>query len=78
MAKSITVRDVPEATAAELAARAARGGRSLQEYLRQRLIELAERPYAETWARDVRERKAATPSQLPSDAILGARDDDRP
>lgn len=77
MAKSITVRDVPEATAAELAARAARGGRSLQEYLRQRLIELAERPDAQTWVSAVRERKAAAPSQLSAQAILVALDDGR-
>jgi len=34
MAKSITIRDVPDETSDELAARAALTGRSLQEYLR--------------------------------------------
>ena len=41
---AITVRDVPEATRNELAARAARSGRSLQEFLRSELISLADRP----------------------------------
>jgi len=44
MPTSITVRDVPDETRNELAARAARTGRSLQEYLRSELIELARRP----------------------------------
>jgi len=46
MPTSITVRDVPDETRNELAARAARSGRSLQEYLRSELIELARRPDA--------------------------------
>ena len=49
---AITIRDVPEETRNELAARAARSGRSLQEYLRRELIALAERPdREELWAR---------------------------
>ena len=39
---SITIRDVPDETRVELAARAARRGQSMQEYLRARLVELAE------------------------------------
>lgn len=44
MPTSITVRDVPDETRNELAARAAQSGRSLQEYLRSALIELARKP----------------------------------
>ena len=44
MPTSITVRDVPDETRNELAARAARSGRSLQEYLRSELVELARTP----------------------------------
>ena len=44
MPTSITVRDVPDETRNGLAARAARTRRSLQEYLRNELIELARRP----------------------------------
>ncbi|MGH3209759.1 MAG: FitA-like ribbon-helix-helix domain-containing protein, partial [Trebonia sp.] len=41
MTTSITIRDVPDETRDELAARAAATGRSLQEYLRSKLIDLA-------------------------------------
>ncbi|MHB1488080.1 MAG: FitA-like ribbon-helix-helix domain-containing protein [Acidimicrobiales bacterium] len=41
---AITIRDVPDETRDQLAARAAATGRSLQEYLRNQLIELARRP----------------------------------
>ena len=40
----MTIHDVPDETHDELAARAARAGQSLQEYVRARLIELARRP----------------------------------
>ena len=56
MAKSITIRDVPDKAAAELAARAALSGRSLQEYIRAKLIELSRRPDAETLLARIRER----------------------
>ncbi|HEY3604803.1 MAG TPA: hypothetical protein VGL04_09025 [Sporichthyaceae bacterium] len=74
---SITVRDVPEEVRDELAARAARAGRSLQEHLRAELIELASRPSVETWVETVRRRKAATGSTLSAEDILTARDADR-
>lgn len=77
MATSITIRDVPDATRDELAARAARSGRSLQEYLRARLIELAERPDAEVLLARVRERKRLTGTRLPRAKILAHRDADR-
>jgi antitoxin FitA len=74
---SITIRDVPEETRDELAARAALTGRSLQEYLRARLVELARRPDAETLVERIRSRKAATGSLLPAERILAHRDADR-
>ena len=77
MAKSITIRDVPDHTTAELAARAALTGRSLQEYLRSRLVEMAARPDAEAWTAKVRARKAATAGGVDVDTILGHRDADR-
>jgi antitoxin FitA len=77
MPVSMTIRDVPDETRAVLAARAARAGQSLQEYVRAQLMALAEKPAAEElWAR-VRERVAATGSRLSPDAILAARDHDR-
>ena len=74
---SITIRDVPDETRDELAARAARSGRSLQEYLRAQLVELARRPDAGTLMAGVRERKARTGTTLPPERILAHRDADR-
>ena len=70
MAKSITIRDVPDETSDELAARAALTGRSLQEYLRARLVELAQTPDAEVLMARIRARKAATSSSTSADRIL--------
>jgi len=64
MPKSITIRDVPDATSEELAARAALTGRSLQEYLRTLLVDIAGRPDAEAWVAKVRARKDATGSAI--------------
>jgi plasmid stability protein len=77
MVTSITIRDVPDETRDELAARAALTGRSLQEYLRSRLVELARQPDAEALLARIRARKAATASLLPPDRILSHRDEDR-
>lgn len=74
---SITIRDVPDPTRDELAARAARSGRSLQEYLRIQLIELAERPDAEALRRRIRDRKDRTGTRLTTEEILELRDADR-
>ena len=77
MTTSITIRDVPDETRDELAASAAQTGRSLQEYLRSRLIELARQPEAETLVERIRARKAATDSTLSAEEILSHRDEDR-
>lgn len=77
MGKSITIRNVPEETRDELAARASRTGRSLQEYLRGRLIELAARPDPDEVLARIRARKASTGSRLPRERILSHRDADR-
>lgn len=74
---SITVRDVPDETRDELAARAAASGRSLQEYLRAELIELARRPDQHTLVTRIRERKRQTASALPAEKILEHRDAER-
>ena len=78
MPKNITIRDVPDRTRDELAARAAATGRSLQEYLRTRLIELAERPEAEAVLARVRERKARSGVVLVRERLLEHRDAERP
>ncbi len=77
MAVPVTIRNVPEETRDVLAARAARAGQSLQEYVRGQLTALARRPDPdELWDR-VAERARATGTRLPADAILEARDADR-
>lgn len=74
---SITIRDVPDQARDELAARAAGSGRSLQEYLRAQLIELAERPDPRALVDRIRERKRHTAKGLSTSTILSYRDDDR-
>jgi plasmid stability protein len=74
---SITIRDVPDEVRDELAARAARAGRSLQEHLRLELIELARKPSLDDLLARVRERKEATRPHLPAKRILTHRDADR-
>jgi plasmid stability protein len=71
---AITIRDVPDDTRAELAARAARSGRSLQEYLLGQLVELARRPDPEAFLASVRQRKRETGSRLSNETILAHRD----
>ena len=74
---SITVRDVPTEVRDELAARAARAGRSLQEHLRTELIELASKPSVEEVLARARSRTRTTSSSLPAERILDHRDADR-
>lgn len=77
MAVSITIRDVPDDTRDELAARAALSGRSLQEYLRAELVELARRPDVATVVARIRDRVERTGTRLSPDEILDYRDADR-
>ncbi len=74
---SITIRDVPDETRDELAARAARSGRSLQEFLRSQLIELAAKPDVEDLMTRIRHRKRASESTIDAATILRYRDADR-
>ncbi|MFZ4519377.1 MAG: FitA-like ribbon-helix-helix domain-containing protein [Microthrixaceae bacterium] len=74
---AITIRDVPDEVRDELAARAARSGRSLQEYLRLHLVEVASRPTLEEVIRRAAERVERTGSHLSAEQILEARDADR-
>lgn len=77
MGTAITVRDVPDQTRNELASRAALSGRSLQEYLRAKLIELAGQPDADSLVARIRARKAEHAVTIPADQILAHRDEDR-
>lgn len=78
MGKAVTVRDVPEDVVRELAARAARDGRSLQEYLRGELITLASKPDMNQWLDMVRRNRELFGIDITTDEILAARDEGRP
>jgi hypothetical protein len=75
--KSITIADVPDEIIEELAARAALTGRSLQEYLRSRLVDMAGRPDAEAWVARVRAQKMMTGSAISVKQVLALRNADR-
>ena len=74
---TITIRDVPAETHAELAARAALSGRSLQEHLRFLLIELASQPDVRVLVERMRARKASTGNGLDAAQIMGYLDEER-
>ncbi|MGH8894512.1 MAG: FitA-like ribbon-helix-helix domain-containing protein [Actinomycetes bacterium] len=77
MPKSITVRDIPDETSEELAARAAATGRSLQEYVRALLVQHSQQPDPEVLMARIRARKSATGGSLVPEQILEHRDADR-
>ena len=77
MSVSITIRNVPNETRNELAARAARSGKSLQEYLKGMLVETASRPTLDEVVARARARVSATKVEIPRDEILAAIHADR-
>ena len=74
---ALTIRNVPDEVRDELAARAARSGRSLQEYLATLLAELAAKPSVDDVLARARERARTTGSSVSVEDILAARDADR-
>lgn len=77
MSRSITIRDVPDEVVDELAARAARAGRSLQEYLKAHLVESTSKPDMATWIATVEADQTADPVSVSTEDILAWRDADR-
>ena len=77
MGVQITIRDVPEDVRDELASRAARQGRSMQEFLRHSLESLASKPSPDQWLATVRQHKRLSRARISGDDILEARDQDR-
>ncbi|MEI2775717.1 MAG: hypothetical protein V9G19_07025 [Tetrasphaera sp.] len=77
MSVAVTVRDVPDEVRDELAARAARAGMSLQEYLRALLVDNASRPTVGDVIARARSRVDATGVRVDAESILAARDADR-
>lgn len=74
---TITIRNVPDATHAVLADRAAASGRSLQEYLRRLMIDSAARPDPAEMVERMERRVHASQTAISADAILAARDSER-
>ena len=74
---AVTIRDVPDDVRGELAARAARAGQSLQEYLRGLLVNVAAKPTVEEVLNRARARVSVTGVRLDPGATLQARDADR-
>ncbi len=74
---AITIRNVPKPVRDELALRAARSGRSLQEFLLAQVTEMAMRPPLEDVIARARARVERTGSTVSVEAILAAKDADR-
>ena len=74
MTVSITIRNVPREALDALAARAALQGRSLQDYLRRRLMDMASKPDPDTVLDRIERRKQETGSSLPVSSILSYLD----
>ncbi len=77
MSVAITIRDVPDEVRNVLAARAARAGQSLQEYLKGMLVESAEKPPVADVISRARARTGTTGTRVDAATILAARDADR-
>ncbi len=73
---NITIRAVPDEVRDELAARARRSGRSLQEYLTAALTRLASTPSADDALATIRQHARSYPD-VSTDDILDSRDADR-
>src|SRR5262249_60345878 len=74
MGVQITIRNVPEHVRDELAARAARDRKSMQEYLKEELERLAARPSVQAWLERVRDRQHSAESRVTAEGILKPRD----
>jgi plasmid stability protein len=74
---AVTVRDVPDDVRDELASRAARAGKSLQEYLRGILVAAAEKPSLDDVLTRARARVSATGVRVDAAATLAAKDAER-
>ncbi len=74
---AITIRGIPDEVRDELAARAARSGQSLQEYLRGLLVATADKPTPHDVITRARARVNATKARLDGATILAAKDAER-
>lgn len=74
---AITIRGIPDEVRDELAARAARSGQSLQEFLRGLLVATADKPTPQDVITRARARVNATKVRLDAATILAAKDAER-
>jgi plasmid stability protein len=70
MPVNITIRDVPDEVRNTLATRARRQRKSMQEYLREQLEKLAEKPSIEEWVDDVRAQVKRSGTRVGRDEIV--------
>ncbi|UNK46112.1 FitA-like ribbon-helix-helix domain-containing protein [Arthrobacter sulfonylureivorans] len=78
MSVSITIRHVPQEVRDQLAVKASRSGKSLQEYLKAELAQLAVRPTPADFVRGLEANVVLnTDDGLTTDEILEALDTDR-
>ncbi len=70
MTVSMTIRDIPDDVRNELAARAARQGQSLQEYMRGAIIDFAWRPNNADVLAQAREHARSLSHRITMDDIL--------
>ena len=75
--KTITIRDVSEATHAEVLARAKAKGQSMQEFLLALIDQEMSQPDVDVVLARIRERKEKSSNSPTAEEILSARDADR-
>ena len=73
MGVQITIRNVPESIRDELASRAAREGRYMQEFLRAALESIASKPSPEQWVSTARARKSLSGTRFSAEEIVQAQ-----
>jgi plasmid stability protein len=77
MGASVTIRDIPDKAHAELVARAAVHGQSLQEYLRRRMCDLTSKPDMKTLMAEIRDWKKQASINVSMERILAELDAER-
>ena len=77
MAKQITIEGIPDAFYHQISARAARGNRSVPEFIIAEPEHIVARPSVADWLQEVRRRKEASGVSVSVSEILAARNADR-
>lgn len=77
MSVNITIRNVPDHVRNVLASRAARSGKSLQEFLTGELSRLASTPSPADFIRGLELQVELDGTYLSHDDVMGAKDEDR-